>query len=127
MSYQLYDSKALHYMKKRNKNSKPKMMFPDSRGVLLVFSPILASFFVGFAYIAHQWHPRSLGDTIGKIIFLEIIFSFIGLCLVGFLAGIAGPHRMEHAIVHFGGRAALGGIILIVGSIFVLLYYGFKV
>ena len=105
--------------------SKPRQMFPESRGVLFIFSPILGAFLVGFAYFVHLWQPITLGDKIAKILLFEVLFSFITLCIIGFVASIVGPHRLRPLILLHGGRAALAGLALIIGFVLVVLYYGF--
>ena len=100
-------------------------MFPESRGLLFVFSPILGLFLAAFAYYVHLWHPSTLTDKIGKALLLEALFTFITLCLVGFAASILGPDRIRPLIVRHGFKAAVSGVALIVGFGFVILYYGF--
>lgn len=87
-------------------------MFPDSRGVLLVFSPVLALFFVAFAYSVHGYVPISLGERIWKALFLEILSSFLVLCCLGFVAGIIGPNHIRPVITRVGIKAALAGMLI---------------
>jgi hypothetical protein len=104
---------------------KAKPVFPESRGILLVFSPILGVFFVVCAYFVHVWEPTSTADKVGRWLLLDVLSSFLVVCGVGFVTGIVGPGRMRPLIVRVGGKAALAGVLLILGFVLVLLYYGF--
>jgi len=99
-------------------------MFPESRGILFVFSPILGVFFVVCAYFVHHWEPSSAADKVGRWVLMEVLSSFLMLCGVGFVASIIGPDRMRPLITRVGGKAAFAGIVLILGFFLVLLYYG---
>lgn len=99
-------------------------MFPESRGVLFVFSPILGVFFLTSAYFVHLYVPTSVVERIGKALLLEVLSSFLALCGVGFVASIIGPDRMRPAIARVGGKAALAGVVLVIGFMLVVLYYG---
>lgn len=104
---------------------KSKVMFPESRGVLFVLSPILGVFFVVCGYFVHVWEPTSTADKVGRGLLLEVLSSFLVLCAVGLFASIVGPDRMKPLIMRVGGKAALAGVMLILGFVLVLLYYGF--
>jgi hypothetical protein len=103
---------------------KSKPMFAESRGILFVFSPVLGVFFVACAYFVHFWEPISIADKVGKGLVLEILASFLMLCGVGFIASIIGPERMTPLITRVGGKAIVAGLLIILGCIVVLLYYG---
>jgi hypothetical protein len=102
-------------------------MFPESRGVLFVFSPILGVFFLVSAYFVHLYQPTSVVERVGKALLLEALSSFIVLCGVGFLASIIGPDRMRPLITRVGGKAALAGVLLgvplVIGFMLLVLYY----
>jgi hypothetical protein len=82
-------------------------------------------FFVVCAYFVHLWEPASTADKVGRGLLLEVLSSFLVLCAVGFVASIVGPDRMRPLIMRVGGKAALAGVLLIMGFVLVLLYYGF--
>jgi hypothetical protein len=103
---------------------KSKPMFAESRGILFVFSPILAAFFIACAYFVHTWEPSSTADKIGRWVVLEVLSSFLALCGIGFVASVIGPDRMRPLITRVGGKAALAGLVLVLGFALVLLYYG---
>ena len=64
----------------------------------------------------------TVGDRIGKFAAEDILFTFITLCGVGFIASVVGPQRIRPLIVRVGGRAARAGLALILGTIVYMLY-----
>jgi hypothetical protein len=98
-------------------------MFPDSRFVLGIFSPILGVFFCGCVYFTGVWQPSTLTDKIGKFAVEDILFTFISLCCVGFIASVVGPDRIQPLIHRVGGNAARAGVALILGTTVYIIYY----
>jgi hypothetical protein len=98
-------------------------MFPDSRAILFVFSPVLAVFFIVCDYFVHVWEPTSTTDKVGRGLLLEVISSFLVLCVVGFVASVVGQDPMRPVILRVGGKAGLAELLLILGfvSVFALL------
>ena len=100
----------------------PRQMFPESRLMLGMLSPVLGIFFGVCIYFTSAWQPSTVGDRIGKFAVEDILFTFITLCGVGFIASVVGPHRIRPLIVRVGGRAARAGLALILGTIVYMLY-----
>jgi hypothetical protein len=105
-----------------NKETQPRQMFPDSRILLGIFSPVLAVFFFAGVYFTNDWQPSNIGDKALKYLAQDALFTFITLCGVGFIASVVGPHRIQPMIARLGGKAAKAGLALITGSIIYLLY-----
>jgi hypothetical protein len=101
----------------------PRQMFPDSRFVLGLFSPILGVFFGVCAYFTDVWQPSTLPDKVGKFAVQDILFTFITLCGVGFIASVIGPQRVQPLIHRVGGKAAIAGVVLILGTAIYIIYY----
>jgi hypothetical protein len=101
----------------------PRQMFPDSRFVLGMFSPILGVFFCVCVYFTDGWQPSTLTDKIGKFAVQDILFTFITLCGVGFIASVVGPQRIQPLIHRVGGKAARAGLALILGTVVYIIYY----
>ena len=80
-----------------------RQMFPESRLLLGMLSPVLGTFFGVCIYFTSVWEPSSIGDRIGKFAVEDILFTFITLCGVGFVAGVIGPHRIRPLILRVGG------------------------
>jgi hypothetical protein len=103
-------------------------MFPESRGVLFIFSPILGLFFCTFAYFVHDYKPTDTLERAGKVLLLEVLASFLSLCFIGLFASIVGPNRIRPLISRVGLKAAVAGLLLIIpllGLFLVGLYYAF--
>jgi hypothetical protein len=98
-------------------------MFPESRLMLGMLSPILGVFFAVCIYFTSVWEPSTTGDRIGKFAIEDILFTFITLCGVGFIASVVGPHRIRPLIMRVGGRAARAGLALMLGTVVYMLYY----
>jgi hypothetical protein len=98
-------------------------MFPESRVMLGMLSPVLGVFFAGCIYFTSIWEPSTTGDRIGKFAVEDILFTFITLCGVGFIASVVGPHRIRPLIMRVGGRAARAGFALMLGTAVYMLYY----
>src|SRR6266513_1713359 len=92
---------------------RPRQMFPESRLILGMLSPVLGVFFAVCIYFTSVWQPSTIGDRIGKFAVEDILFTFITLCGVGFIASIVGPHRIRPLILRVGGKAARAGVALI--------------
>jgi hypothetical protein len=97
-------------------------MFPESRLMLGMLSPVLGVFFAVCIYFTSVWQPSTIGDRIGKFAVEDILFTFITLCGVGFIASIVGPHRIRPLILSVGGKAARAGLALILGTVVYLVY-----
>ena len=100
----------------------PRQMFPESRLLLGILSPVLGTFFGVCIYFTSVWQPSTTGDRIGKFAVEDILFTFITLCGVGLIASVIGPHRVRPLIFRVGGRAARSGLALILGTIVYMLY-----
>jgi hypothetical protein len=101
----------------------PGQMFPDSRLVLGIFSPVLAVFFGGCLYFTRVWQPSMPGDKIGKFAVEDTLFTFITLCGIGFVASLIGPDRVKPLIRRVGGKAAKAGLAWVLGTVVYMLYY----
>jgi len=101
---------------------RPRQMFPESRLILGMLSPVLGVFFAVCIYFTSVWQPSTIGDRIGKFAVEDILFTFITLCGVGFIASIVGPHRIRPLILRVGGKAARAGLALILGTVVYLIY-----
>ena len=106
-----------------NNQSPPRQMFPESRLILGMLSPVLGVFFAVCIYFTSVWQPSNTGDRIGKFAVEDILFTFITLCGVGLIASIVGPERIRPLVVRIGGKAAVSGIVLMLGT-FVYIIYG---
>jgi len=71
-----------------NNQKPPDQMFPESRFVLGLLSPILGVFFGVCAYFTGVWQPPGLPDTVGRFVVEDILFTFITLCVVGLIASL---------------------------------------
>jgi hypothetical protein len=100
----------------------PRQMFPDSRLVLGIFSPVLAVFFGVCIYFTRVWQPSMLGDKVGKLVVEDILFTFITLCGIGFVASLVGPDRMNPMIRRVGGKAAKAALALVLGTVVYMFY-----
>jgi predicted membrane protein len=99
-----------------------RQMFPESRLMLGMLSPVLGVFFAFCIYFTGVWQPSTIADRIGKFAVEDILFTFIALCGVGLLASVVGPHRIRPLILRVGGKAARAGVALILGTIVYILY-----
>ena len=97
-------------------------MFPDDRLVLGIFSPVLGLFFGVCVYFTSFWEPSSVGDKIGKCVVEDVLFTFLTLCGVGFVASLVGPTRIQPLITRVGGKAVLAGLALILGTVVYVIY-----
>ena len=97
-------------------------MFPESRLMLGMLSPVLGTFFGVCIYFTSVWQPSTIADRIGKFAVEDILFTFITLCGVGFIASVIGPHRIRPLIIRVGGRAVRASLALMLGTIVYLLY-----
>lgn len=102
----------------------PPKMFSESRFVLGLLSPILGMFFCVCVYFTDSWQPATLADKIGKFAVEDILFTFITLCVVGLIASVVGPQRVQPLVHRIGGKAAKAGLALILGTVFYIIYYG---
>ena len=100
----------------------PRQMFPESRLMLGMLSPVLGVFFAVCIYFTSVWQPSTIGDRVGKFAVEDILFTFIILCGVGLIASVVGPHRIRPLILRVGGKAARAGVALILGTIVYMLY-----
>ena len=100
----------------------PRQMFPESRLILGMLSPVLGTFFAVCLYFTSVWHPDIIVDRIATFAIEDILFTFITLCGVGVIASVMGPHRIRPLILRVGGKAAIGAFALILGTIVYLLY-----
>src|SRR6266516_614789 len=100
----------------------PREMFPESRLMLGMLSPVLGVFFAVCIYFTGVWEPSTTGDRIGKFAVEDILFTFITLCGVGLIASVVGPDRIRPLIMRVGGRAARAGLALMLGTIVYMLY-----
>jgi hypothetical protein len=94
-----------------------RQIFGESRLILGMLSPVLAIFFAVCIYFTNDWQPSTIGDSIGKFAVESILFTFIRLCGVGVIASVVGPNRIRPLILRVGGRAAIAGVTLMLGSI----------
>jgi len=101
-----------------------RQMFPDSRAVLVVFSPILAAFLLFCAYGVHTWGPSSPVDTAGKYLALELLLSLVVLCGLAFVGGVIGPHRVMPLVEKGTGKVGLLAAAFLGGFILLLLWNG---
>ena len=108
--------------KKVSVNPEARPIFPDSRVILFLFSPIPAAFFFYCISAVHDWGPASTTDKVARGLGLEIISSSLALCGVYFLATIIGPKRLEPLIRGVLLKVAFAGLLLIVGFVLLLLY-----
>jgi hypothetical protein len=97
-------------------------MFPESRLILGILSPVLGVFFAVCIYFTSVWQPSTFADRIAKFAAQDILVTFITLCGVGFIAAILGPHRIRPLVLRVGGRAAGAGLVLILGTVIYMLY-----
>ena len=97
-------------------------MFPESRLILGMLSPVLGAFFGVCIYFTGVWQPSTIGDRIAKFAVEDILFTFITLCGVGLIASVVGPHRIRPLILRVGGRAARAALAMILGTIVYMLY-----
>src|SRR6266496_6523566 len=100
----------------------PRQIFRESRLLLGMLSPVLGTFFGVCIYFTSVWQPSTIGDRIGKFAVEDILFTFITLCGVGFIASVVGPHRIRPLILRVGGRATRAGLALMLGTIVYMLY-----
>jgi len=100
----------------------PPQMFPESRVMLGLLSPILGVFFAVCIYFTRVWQPFTIGDRIGKFAIEDILFTFITLCGVGVVASVVGPDRIRPLILRIGGKATRAGVALILGTVAYMLY-----
>ena len=105
-----------------NEQTPPRQMFPESRLMLGMLSPVLGIFFAVCVYFTGVWQPATIGDRIGKFAVEDILFTFITLCGVGLIASVVGPHRIRPLILRVGGKSARAGVALVLGSIVYMLY-----
>ena len=80
-------------------------------------------FFGVCVYFTESWEPPTLADKIAKFAVLDILFTFITLCLVALVASVVGPDRIRPLIARVGGTAAWAGLVLGTGTIAYILYY----
>ena|SRR5437763_6661597 len=99
-----------------------RQMFPESRLMLWTLSPVLGIFFGVCIYFTGVWQPVTVGDQLGKFAVEDILFTFITLCGVGFIASVVGPDRIRPLILRVGGRAVRTGLLLMLGTIIYMLY-----
>jgi hypothetical protein len=97
-------------------------MFPESRFMLGMLSPVLGTFFAVCIYFISVWEPSTFGDRIGKFAVEDILFTFVTLCGVGLIASVVGPHRVRPLIHRVGGRAARAALALVLGTIVYMIY-----
>jgi len=97
-------------------------MFPESRLMLGMLSPLLGVFFAVCIYFTSVWEPSTFGDRIARFIVQDILFTFITVCGVGLVATVVGPERIRPLILRIGGKAALSGVALILGTVVYALY-----
>jgi len=95
----------------------PRQMFSESRFILGLFSPVLGVFFGVCIYFTETWQAAGIGDKIGKFAVEDVLFTFITLCGVGIIASVVGPDRIRPLIIRIGGKAALSGVALMLGTI----------
>ena len=76
----------------------PRQLFPESRLMLGMLSPVLGVFFGACVYFTGVWQPFTFGERLGKFALEDILFTFITLCGVGFIASVVGPHRIRPLI-----------------------------
>src|SRR5207247_10405030 len=100
----------------------PRQMFPESRLMLGMLSPVLGVFFAGCIYFTSVWQPSTIGDRIAKFAVEDILFTFITLCGVGFIASIVGPHRIRPLVLRIGSKAVRAGLALMLGTVVYMLY-----
>lgn len=91
--------------------------------MLGMLGPILGLFFGVCLYFTSVWQPFTFGDRIGKFVAEDILFTFIILCGIAFLAGVVGPHRIQPLILRVGGKAARAGLAFMLGTVVYILYY----
>lgn len=89
--------------------------------MLGMLSPVLGVFFAVCIYFTSVWQPSTIGDRIGKFAVEDILFTFLTLCGVGFIASVDGPHRIRPLILRVGGRAARAGVALMLGTVVYML------
>lgn len=107
---------------KMNEEPAPRQMFPESRLMLGMLSPVLGLFFAVCIYFTGTWQPPSTADRIGKFIVEDILFTFISLCGVCLMASVVGPQRIRLLVLCVGGRAARAGVVLILGTMVYIVY-----
>lgn len=103
-----------------------RQMFPDSRAVLVIFSPFLAVFLLFLAYGVLLWQPSSPVDAAGKFLALELILSVVVLCVLGFVGGVIGPQRVAPVVERRLGKVGLLAVAFFGGFILLLMWYGFR-
>jgi hypothetical protein len=73
-------------------------MLPESRFILFFFSPFLGVCFCCGAYVTWIWQPSNISDAFIKYAVLGVVFIFITLCIIGFIAAVIGPRRIQPLI-----------------------------
>ena len=99
-----------------------RQMFPESRLVLGILSPVLGVFFAVCIYVTSVWQPSTVVDRVGKFLVEDILFTFMTVCAVAFIASVVGPQRVQRLVVPVGFKAGLAGLALIVGTVVYMLY-----
>jgi uncharacterized membrane protein required for colicin V production len=97
-------------------------MFPESRFILGLLSPVLGVFFAVCFYFTSVWQPSTTGDRIAKLVAEDILFTFTTLCGVGLIASVVGPNRIRPLILRVGGKASIAGLALVFGFVLYVLY-----
>src|SRR5271157_2711673 len=95
----------------------PRQMLSESRFILGLLSPVLGVFFGLCIYFTESWQAATIGDKIAKFAVEDVLFTFITLCGVGIIASVVGPDRIRPLIIRIGGKAAISGVALMVGTI----------
>jgi hypothetical protein len=83
-----------------------RQLFPESRLMLGMLSPLLGVFFVACIYFTSEWHPSTVADRLGKFALEGALLTSITLCGVGLLASFFGPHQTRRLIRNIGRRTA---------------------
>ena len=105
-----------------NDQKQPRQMFPESRLMLGLLSPILGFFFCVCIYFTRAWQPITMGDRMARFAAEDILFTFVTLCAVGLIAAVVGPNRIRPLVLRIGGKAVLSGLALVVGTIVYVIY-----
>ena len=102
-----------------------RQLFPESRVVLVLFSPLLGLFLIACAFGVYGWAPQNMADTVGKLVTLELLLTAAVLCFFAFLGGIVGPDRVRRRIERTTAKLGLLGAASILGFVILVFWYGF--
>lgn len=91
-------------------------MFPESRFIIGVLGSAMGFFFVVCVQFVDAWEPGNRLDHVGKVVVMEVLFTFISLSGIALLACILGPDRVRSLINRVGGKAVVAGLAMMLGT-----------